>query len=508
MQNGDSAIAAYFPSRKAGSRMATIVLLLTIGAILESARLSSLKNPEIWGHIRAGNWILENQSWPGSGLFSQAAGLHWRDFSWGYDLLSAAAYRTLGLRAVPALLMLFRGALAAVTFLLAGGRRGNFRGAVALSAVAQFALMGIGPDPVNVSMIFFGAELLMLMAFRGSANFRPMLLLPFLFFVWANLDLGVVYGLGLLALFLIASCVERMSRAADWGWLERSPAEIPLGKAFMTGGACLAASLLNPYGYHVYETFWSIQTSAANRNLPGYTAMRFHHAQDYVVLLLAMGAFLSLGLRRSRDAFALLALVGCGIVSFHSQKENWLVALVAVVVIGEGISQIRGSSVSEARPTGSRWAYAAGGLALVAIFASIAILVPGKRDALLAKVAEDFPVRACDYIREHQLPSPLFNSYGWGSFVVWYLPEYPVAIDQRRGLYAEDDEMDYFKVMNAEMPYQSFPPMRQARTLLLDKVTPMGEALREVQGFHVAYEDGISVVLIHETASGAQPDAN
>jgi hypothetical protein len=107
-------------------------------------------------------------------------------------------------------------------------------------------------------------------------------------------------------------------------------------------------------------------------------------------------------------------------------------------------------------------------------------------------------VRAADYIRQHQLPQPLFNSYAWGSFLMWYLPDYPVAIDQRRGLYPEQEELDYFKVMNAEIPYQSYPPMRQARTLLLDKVTPMGDALRDVPGFRVAYEDSISIVLIQE----------
>ena len=78
---------------------------------------------------------------------------------------------------------------------------------------------------------------------------------------------------------------------------------------------------------------------------------------------------------------------------------------------------------------------------------------------------------------------------------MWYLPEYPLAIDGRRGLYPEEEEVDYFKVMNVEIPYQSFSLMKQASTLLLDKIGPMGEALRGLPAFRVAYEDEISIVL-------------
>jgi hypothetical protein len=48
--------------------------------------------------------------------------------------------------------------------------------------------------------------------------------------------------------------------------------------------------------------------------------------------------------------------------------------------------------------------------------------------------------------------------------------------------------------MNADIPYRDFPPMNQARTLLMDKASIMGQALRGVTGFQVIYEDEISIV--------------
>ncbi len=113
----------------------------------------------------------------------------------------------------------------------------------------------------------------------------------------------------------------------------------------------------------------------------------------------------------------------------------------------------------------------------------------------MQQTAKSQPVGACDYIRGHGLPQPLFNPYEWGGFVSWYLPEYPVSIDQRRGLYPEDEQITYFKVMNAEVGYREYAPMKNARTLLFTKQSVMAEALRGMPGYRVAYEDELSLVL-------------
>ena len=117
---------------------------------------------------------------------------------------------------------------------------------------------------------------------------------------------------------------------------------------------------------------------------------------------------------------------------------------------------------------------------------------------MLAKIGEAYPVAAADYIRQHQLPQPLFNSFPWGGFLTWYLPEYPVAIDGRTDLYGDDYNIQYAKVMNAEAHYSTFPPLNEARTILLEKKSLMGTALPSVQGFKQVYSDDVAVVLVRE----------
>jgi hypothetical protein len=478
-------------------RMIALVLLLVMAAILECRELSSLSDPEIWGHLRAGTWMLENHAWPRSALFSQVTDTPWRDFSWGYDLLVALAYRAADLRALPALLALLRIGLAVITFLLAGGWR-NFWPAVVLSAVSQCVLFAIGPTAVFVSLSFFGIELLLLYQVRRSGNSRPLYLLPFLCLLWVNLDIGVVYGMTSFLLFVVVVFVEGWGRRSNPGWLDRPSPHVLSKSVCLAFCLSLLASCINPYVWHPHVSFFLIEFSPVNRNLPGYTAMVFRQPQDYLLMLLGMAAFLALGLTRSRDLFQILLLTGSAAVAFFARRESWMLVLMSVAVIGRAMLRRRTADDDIAAYLWRWQRLAPYGIALALAFAIFALRVPKDQSVLLSRVAQTFPVRAADFLRQHPQSTPLFNTYLWGEFLNWYLPEYPAAIDARRGLYTENAELDYFKAMNAEIPYRFYPPMNNARTLLLAKADTMGEAFRGVSGFRVIYEDEIAIVYAHE----------
>jgi hypothetical protein len=472
-----------------------LVALFSIGAIVESVQLTSLRSPSVWGHLRTGAWILENRGVPRTGLFSQSANLPWRDFSWGFDVLAAAMYRIAGLRVVAGLLMGFRLLAALVLFLLAGGRKGNVWVAAALAAVGLYTLSSIGPAVTGASIVLFGLELSSLAEWRRRPEFRAKLLLPVLFLVWANLDTGFVYGIAALALFVTSLGVERTVRRSAMA----SDARKLLPKAAIVLLTCGIVSGVTPYGYSGYPAFWQMETSAANASIPGYAAMGFRQPLDYVVLLLGMSAFLALGLRRSHDVSLIGLLGGSAMLAFHSQRESWLLMVSGVAVIGWMLS---GNRAIEEKPPIWRFdrhtiAVAGSSTALAAL--AFVLLIPRDSRVLLAKVGETLPVKACDYIRSAGLAQPLFNDYEWGGFVTWYLPEYPVAIDGRRGLYPQGMESDYFKVMQVDVPYQSFPAMKNARTILLEKSNVVAQGLKTVPGFRVAYEDDVAIVLLQDT---------
>lgn len=480
-------------------RIPAMLLLFSLAAMLEASRLSSLStltNGDIWWHLSCGLWALQHHSLPHTGLFSQSAAQPWVASSWAYDLLLAMGYKLAGLRAIPILLMLFKSGLAVITFLLAGGLRGRFWTAVALSVLAQDVLGAIQPGPAYFSILLFGIEIALLLEARRSGDLRPLRFLPVLFLVWANLHMQFVYGVVVLVLFVVATACERYLSSL-------AASSLASGKVAKIAGISIAATFLTPYLYRPYEVFFATTFSSANQYLPDFHALGFRQPQDYVLLLLAMAAFLALGLRRSRDPFQIGLLAGCLALSFYAQRDIWLIALVALAVIGEAITSEPAGNLSVSTEK-HRWTREA----LIAVTASLGILIlaaairiPSSRAALLAKAGQSYPVAASDYIREHQLSQPFFNAYEWGGFLTWYLPEYPVAIDGRTELYGDDVVTQYSKVMNADERYTDYPALAGAETILLPKSAIMGEALSSVPIFKVAYSDDVAIVLSRRGAN-------
>jgi len=474
-----------------------ISLVLCAGAIAEAFRLNSLQDPNFWGNLSAGGWILENRAIPRTGIYSQMANAPWRDFHWGFDMAVAIFYRLLGVRVIPVVLMLLRLGLAFVTFFLAG-RRKNVWGAAVCVLMVQYVLFRVGPGPELLSAVIWGVVLLLLQNALLLRDEKFLRVLPLIFICWANLDIGFVYGIALYALFLISELPKRFfaSREDDLGLSSGAP--LRFSTIALIGGASVVATLLNPYGYHVYTAFFQWEFSGINYELPGYTAMSFRQAPDYLLMLFGMTAFLFLGVRRSRDLFSLSVLSGAAALAFHAQREGWLLALASSAVIGWVVVRNEKQNLKVLGFESKLQPFVVGGVCAGVLAVLTFAVIPSKRETLLEIAGQKLPLRAANIIRQRQLPAPMFNSYAYGGFLTWYLPEYPVAMDARRGLFPEDEVLHYFQVMNAELPYQALPAMREARTFVLEKENVTGQALKGLPGFSLAYEDDHSLVLLHE----------
>ena len=455
------------------------------------ATVISLANADLWWHLQTGLEILRTHTLPHTGWFSQSATQPWIASSWLYDVRVAAWYQLLGIRFLPVLGMIAKFFLAVVMFLLAGGLRGRFWMALALSAGAQYVLWLMPPLPVFGSMLAFAIELILLLEFRRGST-RALYFVPVLTLVWANIDFHFVYGVVTLALFVVAQFVPAQ--------LKLRPFKAQFTTLVIVTAASLIATFVTPYGWKPWGVFWANATSAANAYFLDYQSLRFRTPQDYVLLLLAMAAFLALGLRRSRDWFQIGLLVLCIAAAFHSQRDTWLLALGAVAIIGNAVPQEAGSFELRATSREQRRSFLiAAGISFAVLLAFIAVRLPS-RDTVLAKIGHAYPVAAADYIRQNNLPAPLFNSYVWGGFLTWYLPQYPVAIDGRTDLYGADTNIQYAKVMNFEAHYSTFPPLNDAGTILLEKSSSAGKALPNAHGFTKVYEDDVSVVLLRDKA--------
>ena len=475
-------------------RVLALVFSLTAAAVYEAHHLSALTDGDLWWHVRTGLWILQHHAIPRAGLFSQSAALPWIDSSWGFDIVTAAAYWLFGLRGLPMLLMVLQVGIAVALFALARGGRTNFWPAVILITIVQYSVSPVEPRSAICSMLLFALELALLVRVQRSAQTGQLIWLPLIFLVWANLDRQFSYGLLALALYSLAIITEPLFAGVSW-FAPQLP-KIRLSTLGAVVGACLLATFVSPYGYHLDQLVWQSATSSvADRYFLELHSMRFRRPEEFALMLLVMTAFFSLGRCRSRNLFLIGLMVVCAVISFRFQRDSWLVALASVGVLGDALAHKEPPETSDGshRAWGIEKPVTAAAVLLVLL--AVGRWLPGNVE-LMAKVSESFPVRASDYIRQNRLPQPLFNTYAWGGFLTWYLPEYPVIIDGRVDLYGDALNVPYFRLVGGEIPSYSHLGFASAQTILLQSDSPIAAVLATVPGFRMVYRDDQATVFV------------
>jgi hypothetical protein len=227
-------------------------------------------------------------------------------------------------------------------------------------------------------------------------------------------------------------------------------------------------------------------------------SMSFRRPQDYVLMLLVMMAFLAIGRKRSLEVFELLVLLGGTALAFRIQRDAWTVVLPAIAVLSMTSFAERDESESR-RMTVRTWEWSAVAASTAIVLVIAAVRLPD-RPALMGRIGQNFPVRACEYIVSNKLSRPLFNEYSWGSFLTWYLPEYPVVVDSRVELYGHDVLTKYFDVVGGKERLDSDPMVARAGTLLLERNSAMAKALRNLPAlssqYRLVYRDEMANILV------------
>ena len=484
---------------------AVLAVVLALPSVVESARLESLGYANSWLQIQVGNWIIAHHAVPHFGIFSQYSDLPWSDSSWGLQVKLAILYRIVGMRALPVAVMMLRMLFAMAVFALAGGRT-NFWRAIGITVWAQAAWVGSSFLPSTLcSAILFAAEFFLLLRSRAPGCQKLLFWMPPLIWVWANLDWRFVIGLAVFCLFCAARAIEPYLQERNWhfGSPHRPPLQAsPLGLA---AAVSFIASVVSPSSYHSYVTAWeNLFGTSPLDNATIMKSLTFREPQHYLLMFLAMWAFLLLGRLQARDLFLVLALAAGVSLGFALGTESWIAVVTSVAAIGEFLSH-RGAQPDPSTEVSGIVLRAAVAFAVV-ILIFAAIRIPSSSETLLNRTAGTLPVRACDAIRKNHLPQPIYNELVWGGFLAWYLPEYPVAIDDRYELYGEAKTKLYYDVTRGQAAPSSDPALTAANTIL---VTPDNGIIKGADlfpnpeemfraafpGFHEIYRDDIAVVL-------------
>jgi hypothetical protein len=262
----------------------------------------------------------------------------------------------------------------------------------------------------------------------------------------------------------------------------------------MVCAACVSASCVGPYSYHLYQVIYEYSKA----QVPYYMIrelqpLNFRFACHYVQLLLMAAAFFVVGRQRKANPFKLALLTIASVVAFRTMRDSWFICIPAAACIADSRQD-----QSERDPE-ERWLDHLGVFAVVAL---LAVLFARETDfntrGLDATISSGFPVSAVNFLRKNPTPRPLYNSLDWGGFLIWYMPNEPVAIDGRNDLYGDQLDLQFFKAEEGDVSYATDPYLNDAGTVLLQKSLPLASVLKSDPRFQVVYEDARAIVFVRQ----------
>ncbi len=477
--------------------------LIVLASIDFGAKLT-VRDPDIWWHLKVGDWVVQHHAVPHAGIFSRTAGNYpWVAYSWGYEVLLSYAYSWFGLVGFALFGVLLTTAVAFVLFWMLYRLCGEFWLAWILALAGSIAFVfSLLPRPVFVTMILFTVVLTFLLQAQRTGSMRLLWWLPAIFVLWANIHVQFVYGLFIVGLFAGINLLQRLaSRTGIEPDFVLAPT-LPLSGLMGVLLACFAATFLGPYTYHLYQ----VVAAYSNSHVPYFmieelAAFSFKSWTHYLLLLLTAAAFFAVGWQRKLDLFKLFLLIAASIITFRTARDAWFVTICAVAFLAdlrprEGIST----------PVLKLSELAAVGVVLAISMVLIARNNDFNTRSLDRAVSSDYPVDAANFVRRYSFPGPLYNTLGWGGFLIWYMPQYPVAIDGRNDLYGDELDLLMHKSSLGEESYKSDPYLNDAGLVLLPRELPLAKLLTVDPKFRLVYQDRLAAVFIHNRADSPEPE--
>jgi hypothetical protein len=490
---GSGSSSAPSSSLEATRRLIILTILYAIPAIVV---MRPVVDPDIWWHLRTGQWIVEHGKVTTTDPFSSfGQGNPWVAYSWLFELVIYGLYQVLGLAGILIYRVAMVYAVAVAIHRFVSKREPRFVMATGLTGLAFLPIVYLMSErPWLITVLFFTMTMDTLLDLRAGRDTRAVWLLPIVYALWANVHIQFIHGLFVLGLACAAPLIDRLFVAGRTGedacrlgsrrWRELVALTV----------ACTLATLCNPYGLQIYRVVFEYATKTGAYDLvEEHLGMDFRAAWNWALLAMALGAAAVLGRRRRVSSFDVLLLTAAAYFSFHSRRDNWFMVITALAILTMG-DRPKTFLLDRFAMTPRRVLTL--GVGVLLMLAAIGWWRGLSRQRLEQAVGEQFPVRAAAYVEEQGFGGPLYNGFEWGGYLMWRLPDFLVAMDGRTNLHGDARMLRSYQTWHGQRGWDDDPDLEAARLVIGDSASALVALLRSDPRFRLVYEDKLATVFI------------
>ena len=493
--------------------VAFLMPLLFLFTRLEGVR-TLLGDGDTGWHIRTGEWILAHRQVPYADIFSfTKPGEPWFAWEWLWDVMFAWLHDRWGLAAVVLASMLVLCATSALLYRLVNRKCGNPVLAIGLTVLAMAGGTLHWLARPHLFTMLFVVVFLTVIELAKQGRGKQLLWLPVLTILWTNLHGGFLAGIVILGAYGAGELARALVVLDS---TERGSAVRAAVRYLATAAGCAAASLVNPYFYHLHVHIWSyLRDADLTRGIVEFQAANFQNAASgflETMLILAVGAAIWYGLRKQFSEVFLLAvwahlallvarhiplfmLIAAPAVSVA--MAAWLRALRAAPVsawIGNVAASIEaiGLEIAPLERIGRAHAICA------AAFVMVWLGVTSPSAGSMLKPEYDtkvYPESALAFVNDPA--QRVFTHDEWGDYLIYRLAPLggKVYVDGRSDFYGGKFTREYGDLLNVKYDWERTLARYGVDTILLPPDSPLASTVKESSHWQVVYDDGSAIVF-------------
>lgn len=365
----------------------------------------TLLDPDFGWHIRFGEITL-SEGLTKKDLFSYTMpSYNFVNHEWLTDLALAILYKHFNIFGLSIIFAIF--ALLATLIISPFKNKGLSILIYFLTIPLLLSFSGIRPQ--LISWFLFAVVLQILI------HSKYLLLLPFIFLIWANLHGGFVIGLLVLLIYFFTNLVKKQGH---------------MFRLFFYTTLCFATTFINPYGSELWNEIWITASNKSLRfSISEWMPTLFEFNIPFIILT-SLSFALIIKYRKNIDLFLLITYLILLLFALSSIRNIplWVIAVFPVLESGFRllIIDVNKSRLNLNRFNQLKLLFSVV-LAIIFIYSTFHTL---KKSFILSE-KNYYPTQAVNFLKDNQLGSRIFAPYGWGGYLLWKKDDIHLFIDGR-----------------------------------------------------------------------------
>lgn len=403
-------------------------------------------------HLRYGEYFLKTGNWLRENEFTYFLA----DYQWAnpfvlYEIIVASIYKIGGL---PGLSLAFS-FLITLTFWFYNKMNPKLP---LINLLAFLAATALGWHVFALGMraqifSFLGIAILLFILQKLKKHPKAVILLPFLFFFWANTHGGFVLGFAVLGLAVIDAIILMCKPISHQVWKHSYTSVLLL----VSAASSAVATLINPYGVDIYKEVLRHAQYPLDKLIAEWVPPSFE-IKIFILAITLVSVFLVKN-SANRQKFFWVALAALfAILTFKARRfipYFGLASALAIITSHEKwLSKIEKNVQKSAIPL-----LVAGFLILFFWIVPRTLNTDTNWKEYCSANQVKQPCRAVEFIRVNPIPGQnVFTAYEWGGFLEWQMPQYKYFVDGRMPAWPTPEGKSpytlYLEIIQAQPGYQ------------------------------------------------------